>query len=173
MFEFTSLNIPNHLVASFSVEQNFHIGLFNIKPFSVSHDFPYSVGFSIEVKNRVFTILTDTGYIEESVYDYLEASDVLFIEANYDEKMLKEGPYPPFLKKRIAGKKGHLSNSDAIEAINKCKIEKISRLYFCHLSKTNNDSKLLEEACLRDLKAEVTTTVCEHGSTYNGKIGAL
>jgi len=173
LYEFTALNIPKHLISSFTVAQNFNVGLFNIKPFAISHDFPHSVGFSIEIKNRVFTILTDTGYIEETVYDYLEASDVLFIEANYDEKMLKEGPYPPFLKRRIAGKEGHLSNCDAIKAINKCNIEKISRLYFCHLSKTNNNSKLLEETCLRDLKAEVTTTVCEHGSTYNGKIGAL
>jgi phosphoribosyl 1,2-cyclic phosphodiesterase len=103
------------------------------------------VGFAIHVGGRQITVITDTGTIPVEAHALIQQSDVLFMEANYDETMLLRGPYPPFLKKRIAGKQGHLSNNEVIELLNKCPPLPHAKHYFCHLSKVNNHPKVLAQ----------------------------
>ncbi len=92
--------------------------------------------------------------------------DVLFLEANYDENMLNNGPYPYQLKKRISGPFGHLSNSDAISMLNTITPLSPQRVYFCHLSNTNNRVDLLESYIKKELTWRGEHTVCNNGETY-------
>ncbi|MFA5514124.1 MAG: MBL fold metallo-hydrolase [Sphaerochaetaceae bacterium] len=169
-YDLHKLGIPQPLLKPFSAGQPFKIGEFVITSFPTSHDSPHSVGFNIKTKGRSITIVTDTGIIDKTIMDFIDDTDILFIEANYEKEMLLNGPYPYYLKQRIASKEGHLSNSDTIEALNRSSLKKTQHIYFCHLSKTNNCSILLTQRSSKELSWNGKTTVCEHGALYGGSI---
>ncbi len=140
-------------------------------PFLTSHDAPYSIGFYFAIGGTRFTLLTDTGVIPEDAGSFIMRSDVLFLETNYDEDMLANGPYPPYLKKRIASREGHLSNESALtflESLDKTKGP--STVYLCHLSDTNNSVKILEEM-VKNSHAQKTRKIiiCHKGEALEGK----
>jgi len=123
-------------------EQPMELGYFRITSFEVSHDGTDNVGYCIEVDGKVFSFLTDLGEITPLVAQYVNKAHFLILEANYDEEMLKMGPYPAYLKQRIAGEKGHLSNSVAAELLAENMTEKLQYIWLCHLSKDNNHPEL-------------------------------
>ena len=168
--ELEALGIPDAQRRSFGPGRTFTIGDFSITAFPTSHDSPESVGFSVRCGAATLTVVTDTGLVDDGMLSFIIESDILFLEANYDEPMLREGPYPLFLKRRILGTRGHLSNADAIAVLNRCDLNKTRHVYFCHLSKHNNRPEILAETCDRHLSWGGKTTICEHGATYYGSI---
>ncbi len=114
------------------------IGDFRITAFSVSHDSTDSVGYTIEYKEKSFTFATDLGYISEEVASHLKHADYIVLEANYDEQMLQNGPYPIHLKNRIAAQTGHLSNEQAALFLAENYNQKMKYVFLCHLSRENN-----------------------------------
>ena len=82
-----------------------------------SHDCPGSVGFLIETADTRFGYLTDLGVIPKGVTDLFSGCDCIVLESNHDEEMLRYGPYPAYLKKRILSEHGHLSNEACAEAL--------------------------------------------------------
>ncbi len=111
---------------------------FRIEAFEVPHDGTDNVGYCIEVDGRTFTFATDLGEITPTVATYLRRANYLILEANYDEEMLRTGSYPAYLKARIAGTNGHLSNRAAAEFIADNMSGKLRYIWLCHLSKDNN-----------------------------------
>ncbi len=91
----------------------FRIGDITVSPFRLSHDAAAATGYSFLADGRKLTIITDTGVITDEIRDYARNSDLLVLEANHDVGMLRIGPYPWFLKQRILGDRGHLSNDTA------------------------------------------------------------
>jgi phosphoribosyl 1,2-cyclic phosphodiesterase len=168
--ELKVLGIPEGQLQVFAHGKSFQTGPFTVTAFPTSHDSPFSSGFVVQVQKRVFTILTDTGILDAHMHRYAQASDVLFLESNYDEQMLTTGPYPVMLKRRIAGERGHLSNVDALDLLNGCEKTQLSQVYFCHLSKTNNRPDMIISLCARKLTYTGNWTVCEHGQLYSGCI---
>ena len=168
--DLVNLGIPDSLLLDFEEDNYFEVGPFRVHPFTTTHDSPHSVGFSIEVHNKTFTIITDTGEISLAFQDAIQKSDVIFLESNYDEKMLDEGPYPYSLKRRIRGKKGHLSNEEAIQLLNESEIAFHQRVYLCHLSKVNNHPDLVKESISRSLRFDAHVTICHNGDTYSDTI---
>jgi len=124
----------------FKTGDTFFINDIKVKSFLLSHDAEEPVGFSFYKKDKQISILTDTGFLSSEVYDEIKGADILIIEANHDVEMLRIGKYPWFLKQRILGKTGHLSNVDAADAI--CKIisekQKYRHVLLAHLSRENN-----------------------------------
>jgi phosphoribosyl 1,2-cyclic phosphodiesterase len=114
------------------------LGDWKITAFEVSHDGTDNVGYSIEYRGKVFTLVTDLGYVCQTSASHISLSDYLVIEANYDEEMLANGPYPFMLQERIRSKTGHLSNSDAGRFLSEHFPEKLKYIYLCHLSHSNN-----------------------------------
>lgn len=115
-------------------------GSFLIVAFNLYHDAPGTVGYKIThiPSGKVFTIITDTGKVDEISQNAASDADVLFLEANYCPFMLAKGPYPKFLKDRIRSDHGHLSNDDAFDVLNNC-TDKVSRIVcFIHRSENNN-----------------------------------
>ena len=115
---------------------------FRITAFEVPHDGMDNVGYCVEVDGKVFSFLTDLGCITPTASKYISKTHYLVIEANYDEEMLKMGPYPEHLKERIAGDNGHMSNRDTAMFLADNIHEDLKYIWLCHLSKDNNHPEL-------------------------------
>ena len=122
-------------------EAGFVIGDIGVQPFRVSHDAAFPLGYTLYCGDEVITLLTDSGYISEGMSRRLLSSNVIMIESNHDEGMLKKGPYPPMLKQRILSRNGHLSNAACADALKKiCERNSgLQRVALMHLSEQNND----------------------------------
>jgi phosphoribosyl 1,2-cyclic phosphodiesterase len=123
-------------------EQPFMLRDLRIEAFEVPHDSSDNVGYMIEYEGRRFTIATDVGHVSDTVVRYLCRSHYLVLEANYDEEMLKYGSYPDFLKERVSGMRGHLSNYAAAEFLAVHYTPEWKAVWLCHLSRENNHPEL-------------------------------
>lgn len=120
----------------------FDVGSFHITPFSLPHDASENVGYLIEVDGKSFCIMTDVGAVTNNVHTYIQKSNYLVIEANYDREMLRQGRYPELLKQRIASGNGHLANIQTAEALAANFHEDLRQIWLCHLSEENNHPEL-------------------------------
>lgn len=139
------------LITRFCENESFYIGKIKITPFRTPHDTSWSVGFRLESGGSCVVYLTDLGYVPEPVRDRIDGAQLVLLEANYDEQALKHGPYPPMLKRRIAGERGHLSNSDCAECALYAAQHGVQYLVLGHLSKENNTPKLAYDTVHRRL----------------------
>jgi phosphoribosyl 1,2-cyclic phosphodiesterase len=113
-----------------------------IKAIKVPHDVP-CFAYSIIKHQKKISILTDLGHTTDRILESVRGSNIVYLEANYDEKMLKEGTkYPLPLKKRIGGQFGHLSNTDTAKAILYLAKYGTKQFVLSHLSKENNTPDL-------------------------------
>jgi phosphoribosyl 1,2-cyclic phosphodiesterase len=122
--------------------ESVQVGDFRISSFEVSHDSTDSVGYTVEYKEKKFTFATDLGYVSETAAEHLTAADFIVFESNYDEEMLKNGPYPIHLQNRITADTGHLSNKQCADFLEQNYHEKLKYIFLCHLSKENNQPEL-------------------------------
>jgi len=122
----------------FEASKTFSINDIVIKPYSIPHDAASPVGFSFFCGKRKVSIATDLGHTNSDISNALMNSDMVILESNHDLELLKTGPYPPFLKKRILGKRGHLSNADAGFALVEMVKGGVTHVLLAHLSKENN-----------------------------------
>ncbi len=166
--EITKINPYSRLDISPGQEYSFDVLTFT--SFSTLHDAENSIGFYFKVGSTCFTLLTDTGRIPDEAEKYVMQSDILFLEANYDEEMLKKGPYPYYLKERILSEKGHLSNIDAVNFLNKLGDNKgPSIVYLCHLSDTNNSVELLKDLLKKEYReTDRKIIICKKGKAIRG-----
>ncbi len=120
---------------------------FEVNIFATPHDSDGSVGyhFSFSDKSR-FALATDLGHITGEIASYLIGCERVILESNHDVKMLKEGPYPFPLKKRILSDNGHLSNDACAEFVPKLVESGTKRIILSHLSAENNTPRLAYEA---------------------------
>lgn len=109
-----------------------------IHPFEIPHDAADPVGYSVFAEGYKMTIATDLGHVTETVKENIVDSDILLLEANHDEDMLKKGPYPWALKQRILGNQGHISNVTAGKLLSELMSEKMKYIFLGHLSEDNN-----------------------------------
>ena len=117
----------------------FSLGELEVLPFPTSHDALESVGYRLaDAGGSVFALATDTGCVTESMLSALTGADMAMIEANHDEDMLRRGPYPPALKRRILSRTGHLSNADCARLAAYLARHGTKTVVLGHLSKQNN-----------------------------------
>lgn len=122
--------------------QTIEIGDIKVTAFPVSHDASDSVGYTVEYQQKRFTFATDLGFVGEEATEHLCQADYAVLEANYDEEMLINGPYPALLKKRIMANTGHLSNEQAATFLANNYNGKLKNVFLCHMSKENNFPEL-------------------------------
>ena len=132
------IKIDPLLVNSFVPYQSIQIGDLSVKAFPKRHDACDAHSFTVSGNGVTIGIMTDIGSICEHVIANFNQCNAVILEANYDEIMLEEGRYPYFLKKRIRGGMGHLSNRQALELFLNHKNPNLSQLILAHLSKDNN-----------------------------------
>lgn len=123
-------------------EESIVLNDFTITAFEVPHDGTDNVGYCIQADGKTFSFLTDLGHITPTAGEYIRKANYLIIEANYDEEMLKMGPYPKYLKERIAGPNGHMSNRETAQFLAENFSENLKYIWLCHLSKDNNHPEL-------------------------------
>ena len=129
----------------FTIGKSFSIDSLQIRSFSTSHDAEESSGFTIEQDGIKIGIATDLGVATHMVRNHLKECHFLILEANHDTDMLHNGPYPWFLKQRIKGKLGHLSNIDARELLSGVCHKKLKHVVLAHVSEKNNCVHLLND----------------------------
>ena len=127
------------------------VGTLEVLPFTSSHDAAEPVGFVVSGagsngREERFGLATDTGTFTGEAAEALRDCDILGIECNHDGDMLATGPYPWFLKQRIASSRGHLSNADAADALERVAGDRLTQVYALHLSRTNNTHELARHA---------------------------
>jgi len=125
--------------------KEFEIEDAKIEIIKTSHDASDSRGFIISSGESSVVYLTDTGYINQKYFDTLKNRKVYLFESNHDIEMLIHGPYPKFLKDRVLGPYGHLSNKDASVYLAKLIGKDTKKIILMHLSQKNNtEEKALE-----------------------------
>lgn len=116
-----------------------------VHPFSIPHDALEPVGYSMETENHKMTIATDLGHVTEEIKSQLLESEIVLLEANHDEEMVKCGSYPWNLKQRILGDNGHISNETAGNLLCDIMSQKLKYVFLGHLSEENNHPHLAYE----------------------------
>jgi phosphoribosyl 1,2-cyclic phosphodiesterase len=116
------------------------VGDFEIQTVPVSHDAnePIAMIVTSIAEGARAGIVYDLGHVTEGVSRALDKLDMLVIESNHDEGMLRAGPYPPSLQARIRGKFGHLSNREAARAVSQTMHSGLNNIVLAHLSEKNN-----------------------------------
>ena len=122
----------------FEAGHSFSIGDIHIHPFDVNHDAAQPVAFRFTSGGVSGAAVTDLGELSAPVMEQLRGCDWLILESNHDEEMLKVGGYPWFLKQRLLGKKGHLSNQALSHFLAEDFDGSATHLFLAHLSRTNN-----------------------------------
>ncbi len=131
----------------------FNVRDFRITPFGVPHDSSENIGYKIQHDNLVFCIMTDIGHVTDEMKAMIGEANYLIIEANHDEDMLQNGPYPGHLKARIAGPYGHLSNRECGTVLAENATAKLKHVWLCHLSDENNHPTLTRKTVEQILRS--------------------
>ena len=134
----------------------------NVRTFRVPHDAASCIGFTIEDRaGRILSTVTDMGVFTNEIREGIKDSDLILLESNHDVEMLKYGPYPYDLKRRVLSELGHLSNEDAAAAILSFLDGRRRSIILGHLSGTNNVPELAfktVENILKDAGIEIGET---------------
>jgi len=129
------------------------LGGVRVMPFPIPHDAARPVGFVLKAEGLRIGVATDLGHATTLVIERLRGCDVLMIESNYDERMLRDGPYPWHLKQRVAGRMGHLSNTEAASLIRAAAGPDCHGVVLAHLSEKNNTPELARSSAARALES--------------------
>ena len=120
------------------------IGGVEIGTLPVSHDAFEPAGYRIVFAGHTITVLTDLGTPDDALVVPIAEADLVVLEANHDADLLRRGPYPAHLKRRVLSDRGHLSNADCAELLlAACRRQAKPRtVWLAHLSQTNNRAPL-------------------------------
>jgi phosphoribosyl 1,2-cyclic phosphodiesterase len=124
----------------------------DILRYNIPHDAACPSGYAIYSEGKKVCIATDMGAFSDEVKTSIEDSDLILLESNHDVEMLKFGPYPYTLKRRILSNIGHLSNEDCGRAIVNITNGKRKTIVLGHLSKTNNYPELAYKTVVNILR---------------------
>lgn len=154
--------IPEELFCFIKPNEAFRINDIDVEPFSTSHDAANPVCYSMQSEGQKVGIATDLGTYDDYILSKLEASELLYIEANHDVNMLMVGKYPYYLKQRILGDRGHLSNEVSAELISKLINPGLKHILLAHLSKENNYEELAYETVCCELMSRSSDFLAEN-----------
>lgn len=152
--------LPEGIFHEIRADESFSVGNMLVKPFSISHDAAEPVGYRLECEGKSVGIATDMGHYDEYTVRHLQKLDALLLEANHDVHMLQVGGYPYYLKQRILGDLGHLSNENAGKLLCRLLHDDLKTVLLGHLSKENNYEKLAYET----VRTEVSLGENPYGS---------
>lgn len=148
------------------IETPFSIGPFLLTAFQTPHDGTDNVGYMIEYGRHRFAVATDIGHITDRVEYYLSRANYIMLESNYDADMLRNGPYPMYLKARIAAANGHLDNAECASFLARIYTPELKNIFLCHLSDHNNTPEIALEQT-RKAMADAGVTCGDASGRYD------
>lgn len=146
--------------------RSFSVGDFDIQPFPVPHDAREPVQYVFSAADKYLGVLTDVGEMTQHVCSVLSGCHGLVLEFNHDAQMLERSAYPAFLKRRIAGRFGHLENAVSAALLQQIDCSRLQHLVAAHLSERNNTPELVRNmaTCVLDgLPTEIGVATPESG----------
>lgn len=152
----------NEVLHTFEPGASFPLGGLTVTAFATLHDAADPVGYTFTDGTRKAAIVTDLGVVTPVVENCVRGADLLVAEANHDPGLLMDGPYPYYLKQRISGCHGHLSNADCAALVSRSGAETV---ILAHLSAENNRPDLALETVRAAVGAHVTVEVAPRGET--------
>lgn len=137
----------------FENEADFYIGRLCLHPFSIPHDAADPVGYRVYYGAHSVATATDMGFMKKQVLNTLSGVDVLLLESNYDPDLLMQNPhYSAYLKQRIRGRYGHLSNEDSAKALLSLCETGVREVLLGHMSGENNTPELALSTAVEALR---------------------
>ena len=130
--------VQGRLGRYFEPGEAFPLGELWVESFATSHDAACSVGYAITGGDSRMALCTDLGYISPEVERAVAGCGLLVCEANHDEEWVRSGPYPYYLKKRVLGRQGHLSNEAGAQLALLAAQNGARTVLLAHLSEENN-----------------------------------
>jgi phosphoribosyl 1,2-cyclic phosphodiesterase len=141
----SGLQLQEDLCFTFRAYQPVEIGALTVNAFPKFHDASDPHSFMVSGHGLNIGVFTDIGTPCEHVIKHFGVCHAAFLESNYDEDMLMNGAYPYYLKKRISGNEGHLSNDQALKLYAEHRSPFLSHVLLSHLSRENNSPQLVEK----------------------------
>ena len=140
---------------AYEMGRGVEVGEYFVTSFRTPHDASESVGYKIHTPDgKTCCVCTDLGHVTDEIASELRGSDLVLLESNYDESMLRNGRYPYVLKRRIASATGHLSNTDSAKEVRSLIENGTQRIILGHLSRENNTPRIAENTLLRTLGSD-------------------
>ena len=149
------LELAGMRVRTFPHEDELELAGMRVRTFPTSHDVADPIGLRFSTADDALGFCTDTGELGKEALDALAGTRILALESNHDERMLATGDYPAYLKARVGGPTGHLSNAQAAEALGRLVGPDTETVVAMHLSQENNRPSL----CVRTLAEAVGAEV--------------
>jgi phosphoribosyl 1,2-cyclic phosphodiesterase len=144
-FKQSGIKLDPNLVITLYANHPVQVGGLLVNAFPKQHDAREPHSFTVSGNGITVGVLTDIGKACKHVIKNFKLCHAAFLEANYDDVMLEEGSYPPYLKNRIRGDHGHLSNLQALELFINHKAPFLGHLLLSHLSRDNNNPKIVQD----------------------------
>lgn len=144
--------IEDELFHEIHADEPFTLGELSVLPFAISHDAAEPVAYRVSDGEKSVAVVTDLGVYTDYTVRHLQNLDAVLLEANHDVNMLQVGSYPYYLKQRILGDHGHLSNETAGHLLCEILNDRLKGIFLGHLSRENNYEALAYETVC----AEVT-----------------
>lgn len=138
-------DIPMEKRYAFETGMDFYIGDINVMPFAIPHDANDPVGYMLRCRGLAAAVATDIGHLNEEWMGKIAGAQAVLLEANYNEEMLRNGPYPYHLKQRILSRRGHLPNEDCARALIRLYASGTQAAFLGHLSGENNTPEVAYE----------------------------
>lgn len=148
---------------------DFTVGDLSVHPFTVPHDAREPLQLRCTDGARSLGVLTDLGHVTPYVLAQLAGLDALLLECNHDSEMLAASSYPPFLKLRVGGNYGHLSNAAAAEIARTVHHSGLRHVLAAHLSEQNNRPEIVRRVLAEALGAgeqDMLTATAADGSPW-------
>lgn len=154
-------------------EESFCVGGIEVTTFPTSHDVAEPCGFRFSCGDDAIGWCTDTGLLTPRALEQLAGARILGLESNHDVKMLKQGPYPAYLKARILSAQGHLSNDQAAEALPELVGPDTETVVALHISQENNQPSLAVRTLAEALGAEAANATFTEARTPDGRVSVI
>ena len=159
------IHLNKQLSRTFNAHEPIQIGNLCVTAFPKQHDAEDPHSFIITSNGITVGVFTDIGSASSQVTKYFSQCHAAFLEANYDEALLENGAYPIYLKNRIRGDKGHLSNKQALDIFMKHRPSYMTHLLLSHLSKDNNHPDIAKQLFQEHAKNTTIIVASRHEQT--------
>jgi phosphoribosyl 1,2-cyclic phosphodiesterase len=148
-----SSNLDRELCLSLEHGRSVNLRDLDITGIPVAHDAAEPCGFLIRTSGATICVFTDLGSVSGAIGEAIAEANLVVLEANHDEQMLRRGPYPVHLQRRILADTGHLSNATSADLLaNALQTSRLApTIWLAHLSESNNKPRLAVTTVMKRL----------------------